>query len=159
MSPLVAVAGGVIVAGIALGIGYSKGDTAGRAAIQQMWDKEKAAQYAEYAKGQAEARAKEQELQANADKLRQEKDREIRNISARAAALSNSLRDRSTRPTESSGVPQAANVGQAAVGCTGSGLYRPDGEFLAGEAARANTLRAELKQCYKQYEALENKTK
>lgn len=157
MSPLVAVAGGVIVAGIALGVGYSKGDTAGRAAIQQLWDKEKAEQYAEYAKGQAEARAKEQELQANADKLRQEKDIEIRNISARATALANSLRDRASRPAESSGVPQAANVGQAAVGCTGSGLYRPDGEFLAGEAARANTLRAELKQCYKQYEALEKR--
>ena len=127
----------------------------GMAEVQQKWDKERAAQEAEYAAAQAAAREKEQALQAGADQLRQEKDREIRNLNARATALSNSLRDRQERPTaEASAVPSATTNGPVATGCTGEKLYRPDGEFLAREAARGDELRILLKQCRDQYEAL-----
>ena len=153
MNPWLVVGFVVAVSG-AFGTGYWRGDTAGQAKVQQMWDKEKAAQYAAYAAGQAAAREKEQAMQANADQLRQEKDREIRNINARATALANSLRDRSERPTVTDQVPDTATAGPVASGCTGSGLYRPDGEFLAGEAARANTLRELLKECRANYEAI-----
>jgi hypothetical protein len=125
------------------------------AKVNQEWDKERAAQEAAYAQAQAEARTKEQELQANADAIRQEKDREIRNLNARTTALTNSLRDRSERPTtQISTLPSTTTNGSTATGCTGKELYRPDGEFLAREAARADELRFLLKQCRDQYEAL-----
>jgi hypothetical protein len=125
------------------------------AKVQQEWDKERAAQEAAYAQAQAEARTKEQELQANADAIRQEKDREIRNLNARTTALTNSLRDRTERPTtETSTLPSTTTNGSTATGCTGKELYRADGEFLAREAARADELRFLLKQCRDQYETL-----
>jgi hypothetical protein len=125
------------------------------AKVNQEWDKERAAQEAAYAQAQAEARTKEQELQANADAIRQEKDREIRNLNARTTALTNSLRDRSERPTtQISTLPSTTTNGSTATGCTGKELYRPDGEFLAREAARADELRFLLKQCRDQYETL-----
>jgi hypothetical protein len=147
--------GGILAIGLAAGGGYYKGNSAGKSEVQQAWDKEKAEQYAAYAKGQEEARQREQELQANADKLRKEKDAEIRNINARATALANSLRDRQTRPTQTSAVPSAASVGSSA--CTGKQLYREDSEFLVGIAREADELRIALNQCYKQYNAVRQK--
>lgn len=150
--------GFVLAVAAAGGAGLYKGHDLGMAEVQQKWDKERAAQEAEYAAAQAAAREKEQALQANADHIRQEKDREIRNLNARATALSNSLRDRATRPTaESSAVPSTADARPAATGCTGEKLYRPDGEFLAREAARGDELRILLKQCRDQYETLRAK--
>jgi hypothetical protein len=74
-------------------------------------------------------------LQAGADQLRKEKDREIRDLNARATALTNSLRDRPSRTTTvASAVPDTANAGCAPASCTGAGLSKEDGEFLAGEA-------------------------
>lgn len=147
--------GFVLAVATAGGAGLYQGRELGMAKVQQEWDKERAAQEAAYAQAQAEARAKEQQLQANADVIRQEKDREIKNLNARATALSNSLRDRQDRPaTETSAVPSATSNGSVATGCTGKELYRPDGEFLAREAARADELRILLKQCREQYQAL-----
>jgi len=147
--------GFVLAVAAAGGAGMYQGREFGMASVQQKWDRERAAQEAEYAMAQEEARAKEQALQANADAIRQEKDREIRNLNARATALVNSLRDRSERPsTETSTLPSTAENGSIATGCTGEKLYRPDGEFLAREAARADELRILLKQCRDQYEAL-----
>ena len=151
MNPYVII--GVVVAiGVAGAGGLYQGHQLGKAEVQQQWDKEKAEQYAQYAKAQEEARAKEQELQANADKLRKEKDAEIRNITARANALSNSLQQRQTRPTETSSLPSSS--GARSISCTGKELYREDGEFLIGIAREADELRTALKQCYTQYEAL-----
>ena len=147
--------GFVLAVAAAGGAGLYQGHELGMAEVQQKWDKERAAQEAEYAAAQAAAREKEQALQAGADQLRQEKDREIRNLNARATALSNSLRDRQERPTaEASAVPSATDARPAATGCTGKELYRPDGEFLAREAARGDELRILLKQCRDQYETL-----
>jgi len=92
--------GSLVAVIAAAGAGYFQGSEHGQAKVQNLWDKEKAAQYAEYAKAQEEARKKEQELQANADKLRQEKDREIRDLNARATALNNSLQHRPTRTSQ-----------------------------------------------------------
>jgi hypothetical protein len=151
MNPWV-ILGFVLAVGAAAGGGYYKGNSAGKSEVQQQWDKEKADQYAAYAKGQEEARKREQEMQGAADKLRREKDAEIKNINARATALANSLRDRQTRPTETSAVPSTASAGPSA--CTGKELYREDGEFLVRVAREADELRAALKQCYKQYESV-----
>ena len=147
--------GAALAVAIAGSAGLYKGRDIGMAEVQHQWDKERAAQEAEYAAAQAAAREKEQALQVSADQLRQEKDREIRNLNARAVALSNSLRDRPTRPSpESSPVSSTASVGCPVPVCTGTGLSKEDAGFLAGEAARGDELRALLKQCYSQYETL-----
>jgi len=151
MNPWV-ILGFVLAVGAAAGGGYYKGNSAGKSEVQQQWDKEKAEQYAAYAKGQEEARQREQALQADADKLRREKDAEVRNINARAAALANSLRERQARPADADSVSSATSVGSGA--CTGKNLYREDGEFLVRIAAEADELRAALQQCYKQYQAI-----
>ena len=144
----------VLAIGAAAGGGYYKGNTAGKAEVQQAWDKEKAEQYAEYAKGQEAARAREQEMQAAADKLRREKDAEIRNINARATALANSLRDRPERPSKDGSMSGAA---RSCAGASGAELAKGDGEFLARYSADAARLQAALDQCVKQYTAVRQK--
>lgn len=152
MNPYLVLAG-IAAVGIFGGMSYYQGYESGQKAVQQSWDKEKAQQYAQYAKGQEESRKREQELQSTANKLRQEKDREIREIAARNTALANSLRDRQSRPAaNTSAVPSAASVGPSA--CTGKELYREDGEFLVRLAGEADEVRAALKQCYAQYQAI-----
>ena len=147
--------GFVLAVAAAGGAGLYQGHELGVAEVQQKWDKERAAQLAEHAAAQAAAREKEQELQASADLLRKDKDREIRDLNARTAALTNSLRDRPSRPTtETSTVSSTASAGCAPSSCTGAGLSREDAQFLAGEAARADGLRASLKQCHAQYQAI-----
>jgi hypothetical protein len=149
MNPYVII-GVVIAVGVAGVSGLYQGHKLGKAEVQQAWDKEKAEQLAAYAKAQEEARAKEQALQANADQLRREKDAEIRNINARATALSNSLRDRKERP-ETGSMP---NSSQSCSGASGKELARGDAEFLVGYATEAARLQADLNQCIRQYEAL-----
>jgi len=149
-----AVGAAVAIGAAAVG-GYHTGKESGMAEVQQAWDKEKTAQYTQYAKAMEESVEKQQQLQMGADKLRQEKDREIRDIIARNTALTNSLRDRQSRPTSS--VSNPASTGSNA--CTGAQLYRQDGEFLAGLAREADELVAALKQCYAQYEAVRQMVK
>ena len=141
----------------AAGGGYYKGNSAGKAEVQAEWAKEKAEQYAEYAKGQEAARAREQEMQAAADTLRREKDAQIRDINARATALTNSLRDRQERPSKDGSMSGASGTRSAA--CSGKELYREDGEFLVRIAREADELRAALDQCAKQYNAVRQTVK
>ena len=152
MNPWV-ILGAVLAIGAAAVGGYHTGRDSGMAEVQQAWDKEKTAQYAQYAKAMEESVEIQQQLQMGADKLRQEKDREIRDITARNTALANSLRDRQSRSASpASPVSGAASSGPSA--CTGKELYREDGEFLVRIAREADELRAALKQCYKQYESV-----
>ena len=153
MNPWV-ILGFVLAIGAAAGGGYYQGNTAGRAVIQQAWDKEKAEQYAAYAKGQEEARQREQEMQQAADKLRREKDAQIRDINARATALTNSLRDRQERPSKDGSMSGTA---RSCSGASGAELAKGDGEFLAGYSADAARLQAALDQCVKQYNAVRQK--
>ena len=143
--------GSLVAVIAAAGAGYFQGSEHGQAKIQNLWDKEKAAQYAEYAKGQEAARQKEQELQANADRLRQEKDREIRDLNARATALSNSLQHRPSS-SQAGSVSGSTSTGQG--GCTPRQLYRESAEDFVKVAIEADTLRLALKQCYAQYDSV-----
>jgi hypothetical protein len=157
MNPWLIVGFVLAIAGSFVG-GYYKGNSAGMAKVQQQWDNEKATQYEAYAQAQEAARVKEQSLQAQADRLREEKDNEIRNLNARATALTNSLRDRPSRTTTvASTVPSSTGLSCPTLTCTGAELSREDGEFLAGEAARADEARTLLKQCYDQYNAVRQK--
>jgi hypothetical protein len=147
--------GFVLAVGAAGGVGYLKGDSAGQAAVQQRWDQERAQQAEAHAMAMEAARQKEQELQSKADQIRKDKDREIRDVNARATALANSLRVRPERPApDASPVPGTASTGPAPAGCSGPELFRQDAELLVREAERGDQLRAALKQCYAQYESL-----
>ena len=147
------IAGSVVAVVLAYGVGHWQGDDAGQAKVNAQWDKERAEQMAAFAEAQRQAREKEQALQQGAENLRLEKEREIKNINARATALANSLRERPDRPAAQGGsVSSASGVGSGA--CTGKNLYREDGEFLVRIAREADELRAALQQCYKQYEAI-----
>ena len=144
------IAGSVLAVVFAYGAGHWQGDEAGQAKVQAQWDKEKAKLAEEYAANVALMREKEQVMQGNADKLREDKNRELREANARNTALLNSLQHRPNR-TESSGVSTTASNGKD--GCTGKELYREDGAVLIGIAREADELRISLKQCYSQYEA------
>jgi hypothetical protein len=158
MNPWV-ILGFVLAVGAAAGGGYYKGNSAGQAEVRQAWDKEKAEQYAAYAKGQEEARQREQEMQQAADKLRREKDAQIRDINARATALTNSLRDRQERPTQNGAMSSTAGLTDASGWCTGARLYREHAEAFAGESALAAEIQSELKTCLKQYNAVRQPVK
>ena len=129
--------GTLISAAIAMSIGYHEGTKA----IQAKWDAEKAALV-------TSQRTKEAELQANMDKLRTEKNRETAKLQRAVAALTDSLRDRPDRPAD-----PASSAGASSAGCTGAELYKPDGNFLVGEAARADQIRLALKSCQDAYQA------
>ena len=91
--------------------------------------------------------SRENAITNNALKLEREKNEEIAKLNLTVNDLRYSLRNRPSRETiryvEHSEAPRA---------CTGSELSREDGEFLAGEAARAEELIKERDFYYKQYE-------
>ena len=136
----------VVLAGIS---GYTKGYQNGKDTVQQAWDKEKRETAEEYAQNLQKALQRQQEMQASADKLRQEKDRETRDLVARNTALANSLRNRPERPTQTSAVSNPSGAGSSA--CTARELYREDSEVVVGIAREADEIRIALKQCYAQY--------
>jgi alkanesulfonate monooxygenase SsuD/methylene tetrahydromethanopterin reductase-like flavin-dependent oxidoreductase (luciferase family) len=150
MNPYVII-GVVFAVGVAGAGGLYKGHKLGKAEVQQAWDKEKAEQYAAYAKAQEEARKKEQELQAQADQLRKESYEQIKDINARSDRLINSLRQRPERPTQTGSVSSTA---ESCSGASGKELASRDAIFLAGYSADAQRLQAALDTCIKQYETL-----
>lgn len=113
----------------------------GREHVQAEWDSEKAVTV-------TAQHDKEAALQANMDKLREDKNRETAKLRNTVAALTDSLRNRPERPA----VPSSTSAGDGATGCTGAGLYKPDGEFLVGESARADQIRLALITCQKAYQ-------
>ena len=149
MNPYVILAA-VFAVGIAAAGGYFKGQKDGSAAVQAEWEAERIRQHQEHAKALQEAVERQQQLQMVADKLRQEKDREMRDLVARNTALANSLRDRQSRPTQTSAVPNPSGARPSA--CTARELYREDSEVVVGIAREADELRIALKQCYTQYD-------
>jgi hypothetical protein len=96
------------------------------------------------AKQEQVIRDKEHQYQADADKIRTEKDAQIRDINAKLVDAVSELRKRPGRSTETT----------AGQGCNGTRLYAEDAEFLIREAARADEIRVGLQACYKQYDAL-----
>jgi Sec-independent protein translocase protein TatA len=110
---------------------------------------------AEYTKKLLEAselaREREQVMVSSADKIRKEKDAKIASLNTRLGTALSSLSERPQRPPSSSQGAPASCIG---AGATGAQLSREDAEFLVREAARADSLRLALGQCYKQYDAI-----
>ena len=75
-------------------------------------------------------------------KARDSRDKANQLTSQRVLAILDGLRDRPARPELPSSSPDSKQ------GATGAELYLPDSRFLAGEAARADRLRAALAECY-----------
>ena len=95
-------------------------------------------------KAEKTVRDKEHQYQANADKIRTEKDAQIKVINDQLVNAISELRKRPSRTAETSN-------GQS---CNGTGLYAEDAEFLVREASRADTIRVALQACYNQYDAI-----
>jgi hypothetical protein len=96
------------------------------------------------AKQEKVIRDKEHQYQADADKIRTEKDAQIRDINSKLVDAVSELRKRPSRA-------QQASNGQS---CNGASLSAEDAEFLIREAARADQIRIGLQACYEQYDAL-----
>ena len=149
MNPYLILAG-VLAVVLAASGGYFKGQSDGEAAVHAEWDAERLKQHEAHAKALQEAVERQQQLQMGADKLRQEKDRETRDLVARNTALANSLRNRPERPTQAGAVSNPASTGSSA--CTARELYREDSEVVVRIAREADEIRVALKQCYAQYD-------
>lgn len=95
-------------------------------------------------KAEKNIRDKEHQYQSDADKIRKDKDAQIKTINTQLVDAVSELRKRPSRTTETS---DGKN-------CNGASLYAEDAEFLVREAARADEIRVSLQACYKQYEAI-----
>ncbi|CAB4123320.1 hypothetical protein UFOVP42_27 [uncultured Caudovirales phage] len=95
-------------------------------------------------KAEKTIRDKEHQYQADADKIRVEKDAQIKIINNQLVDAVSELRKRPSR-TEQTSNRQS---------CNGASLYAEDAEFLIREAARADEIRIGLKACYKQYDSI-----
>lgn len=118
----------------------------GREVIQR----ERADREKQRADDERHARAVEGQLRDTAAAITKESDETKRTLAARADALARELRNRPERPAAGSATAAAA---APAAGATGAGLYRPDAEFLAGEAAAAARIAVERDECRAQYDA------
>lgn len=130
------------------------GIVVGRAEVQSQWDAERldiAKQTLRIIENNTRAT---QHLQAHADQGRKALREDLRRIAADLDDAERRLRERPERPADGGGiVPSDPGAGGTAAGATGAELYREDGRFLAGEAARADQLRAALRACYADYRA------
>lgn len=140
-----------LIAGVAWKIRHS-GLVDGRAEVQAKWNEEKA-ETARKTILLLEANSRtNSELRKQADATRRDLNAQINSIGRERDDLLERLRNRPERPA-SGGAAESAVAGSGAnpVGCTGAELYRTDGEFLAGEAARADLLRVRLAACERGY--------
>lgn len=146
---------------------FERGVIAGRAQVQPTLDKERkdraderAAQLADQAQRERDAREKENTLRTQIDKNRKASDEKLRTLAAARDRDLEQLRNRPARPPEpvaGSAVPAPATAGAeptpTAAACTGRDLFRPDAEFLARLAADTETLSTALMSCRTQYES------
>ena len=95
-------------------------------------------------KAEKTIRDKEHQYQTDAEKIRTDKDAQIKVINTQLVDAISGLRSRSSSPTKTIN-------GQD---CNGQALSAPDAEFLIREAARADEIRVALGACYEQYESI-----
>ena len=94
-----------------------------------------------------QAKKDQERLERQAAEIERAKDKQIRAINSRLSSTLEQLRQRPERLPD----PPAA-----CEGTTGAELSRPDADFLAREAARADRLRQALAACYQQYDEVRN---
>jgi len=142
----------IFVAGIIVAAGwygYNWIWDRGFAASENLHLQEKLALAEATVKAVNDTKATSDKLQADKDQLRRDKDAQITSINSTLATAIAGLRDRPARDGAGN-LPVDPATG-ARLGATGADLSRQDGEFLAGESARANKLRANLIECQAAY--------
>ena len=127
---------------------------AGQKDVQTDWDAYALEQTQEYIRLSQEAAKKQAKLNSFINDLRGKYETETQNLRNTVTDLNNRLRERPTRPTTNNRMPEATTVKPNSKGCTGKELYKEDGQFLIGEAERADTLRQLLIQCRAAYESI-----
>jgi len=140
----------LIFVAAALGGAYFAGHRAGVDAERADWQ---AAQLAQDVKDKAvvsKVRGLEQELYALQAGTEKDRTDALATLADDYRRLAIGVSSRPRRPELSSTAEAVANVA-GSTGATGAALYAEDGAFLAGEAARADTLRVSLRSCYDQY--------
>ena len=140
---------------------FKRGYTAGQTEVQGRWDTERGQQMEDQAKRERAARATETALRTQIDRNRKASDEKLRTIVAARDRDLEQLRNRPARPPDpepGGAVPANPGAdGTPAAGCTGAGLYRPDGEFLVREAARAVEVTEHLRACYAHVDEIERR--
>ena len=131
--------------------GYNFVHARGAESVQIKWDAEKRDQAEQSAQVAADALATTKALAATLDKQRSTTNAQITALNTSLAAAVAGLSDRPARDSAGA-VPRDPATG-AATGATGADLFRQDGEFLARESARADTLRLRLAQCQAAYQS------
>lgn len=92
----------------------------------------------------------EDDLRARTLQYEQVQNEKLKSISTQLAAANRKLRD---RPSRESATVNSTNPGDSQA-CTGAKLFREDGEFLTGEAARADAILSQRDYYYYQYELI-----
>lgn len=128
---------------VALAASHWKAYHLGVNTVQAEWD-------AAQASADSAARAKEQSLQTQADQLRKAQDDKLAQISRDLDSARAAIRLLHNTPRPANYVPPAPGAGTQ---CSGASLFAEDAEFIIGEAARADELRAALERCEAQYNA------
>ena len=137
---------------------HESGLAAGQAEIQAKWDQQRITDAAANVQAAMQARAREQALQSTADKIRQEKTREIADLNRRHAALVDSLRHRPDRPADYLPATAQAAGTRPAAGCGADQLFRQDAAVALGIARDADLVRIALRQCHAQYQTAADAT-
>lgn len=135
---------GVALAAVAIAAGsYVKGHNDGYQSLKADWDDQQVRQQAEYAE---RWRLQAEDLKALAAEKQKEQvtyEQNLRAVSVQRDALLASVRNRPERAA----VPASGAAAEACTGATGRELSRPDAEFLARLAGRADDLREALRRC------------
>lgn len=147
------IAAGTLVLGFMLGVGGAV--TVKNAKIERIearhQSQELARQRTQVELERGERATEQQMVESLTQNLIRANDEKLR-IAGERDALAISLQNRPSRVITLPGTTRTITA--ACVGSTGAELSREDAEFLGGEAARADTIRAELGQCQTDYEAL-----
>lgn len=130
-------------------IGY-KIYSSGAKSVQVEWDKDKLVRDAKITELKTEAEKTTFEIKTIAEQKQKASNEKIANLNKSLAVAIAGLSNRPSRPS-STDLPKDSTV---AVGATGAELYRPDAEFLIGEATRAEKVRIQLETCTAQYNSV-----
>lgn len=145
------IAAALAIAGWAI---HASGLDVGRAEIQAQWNEQRIKDAAANVQANLQAREREQAAQLAADRIREEKNREIADLNRRHAALVDSLRHRPDRPADYLPAPTQAADTRPAAGCGADQLFRQDAAVALGIARDADLVRIALQQCHAQYQAV-----
>jgi hypothetical protein len=134
---------------------YFRGVKDGTSRANLRWEVQVAKQYAQSAAREATVKAQNAQLQTYVQTLTEAEAHESARVDRLTRSILGSVQARDTRPPA---VGADSGRGPASGGSvrfgTGAELYREDSEFLIGEAARADQIRAALRTCTAQYHAV-----